>query len=155
MSLLLFLLSLLSYFYLTYSEFLPQCPQIRREAKRVLPLDVTAATIYNEFLLPSLSSYYSLHYRPIIERQGVGARNSDFIWKAGKLRWWWTCAPKNHLAWVRIQAPLILKGEGVKSNTSWFPSASRGDVLISSFLQLFTGGPAQDVSCELNKGILA
>ena len=28
-------------------------------------------------------------------------------------------------------------------------------MLISSSLQSFTGGPGQDVSCELNKGILA
>ena len=28
----------------------------------------------------------------------------------------------------RIQASFILKGEGVKSNISWFPSASRGGV---------------------------
>ena len=28
-------------------------------------------------------------------------------------------------------------------------------MLISSFLQPFTGGPGQNVSCELNKGILA
>ena len=29
------------------------------------------------------------------------------------------------------------------------------DVLLSSFLQLFTSGPDQDVSCELDKGIVA
>ena len=34
----------------------------------------------------------------------------------------------------------MLKGEGVKPNISWFPSASRGDMLISSFLQSFTMG---------------
>ena len=42
--------------------------------------------------------------------------------------------PKNHLAWVRIQAPFILKGEGVKSNISWFLSFSGGNVFISSSL---------------------
>ena len=62
--------------------------------------------------------------------------------------------PKNHLARIRIQA-FIPKGEGVKSDTFWFPSASRGDVLISSSLLTFTGGPGQDVYCELNKGMLA
>ena len=41
------------------------------------------------------------------------------------------------------------------SNISWFPSAPRGDVFISSSLQSFTGGPGQEVSCELNKVILA
>ena len=49
----------------------------------------------------------------------------------------------------------MLKGEGVKSNTFWFPEASREDLLISSSLQSFIGGPGKDVSCELNKGILA
>ena len=106
-------------------------------------------------MLPSLTSYCSPHNRPVIERWVAGARKSDFIQKASKPRRWWTRVPKNHLAWVRIQAPFILEGEGVKSNTYWFPSASGGDVFISSFLQSFTGGPGQDVSCELNKGILA
>ena len=41
------------------------------------------------------------------------------------------------------------------SNISWLPSASGRDAFISSSLQSFTGGPGQDVSCELNKGILA
>ena len=59
-------------------------------------------------------------------------------------------APKNHLAWVRIQASFILKGEGIKSNISWFWSAWKGDVLISSSKKPFTGGPGQDISCELN-----
>ena len=49
----------------------------------------------------------------------------------------------------------MLKEEGVKLNISWFQSASRGHVFISSFLQLFIGGLGQDVSCELNKGVLA
>ena len=40
-------------------------------------------------------------------------------------------------------------------NISWFQLDSRGDVLISSFLKPFTGGPGQDVFCELNKDILA
>ena len=62
--------------------------------------------------------------------------------------------PKNHLAWVRIQAPFILKGEGVKSNISWFLSVSGGNVLISSSLQE-EGGLGQVVSCEINKGILS
>ena len=49
----------------------------------------------------------------------------------------------------------MLKEEGVKFNISWFQSASRGHVFISSFLQLLTDGPGQDVCCELNKGVLA
>ena len=58
-------------------------------------------------------------------------------------------------SFLRIHAPFILKGEGVKSNNSWFPSAFWGDVLISFSLQSFTDGSGQDVSFELNKGILA
>ena len=33
------------------------------------------------------------------------------------------------------------------------PADSRGEVLISSLLPPFTGGPGQNVSCELNKDI--
>ena len=40
-------------------------------------------------------------------------------------------------------------------NISWFQLDSIRDVLISSFLKPFTGGPGQDVFCELNKDILA
>ena len=43
----------------------------------------------------------------------------------------------------------------VKLNIYCFWSASGEDVLISSFLQLFIGGPDQDVSCVLNKSIFA
>ena len=67
---------------------------------------------------------------------------------------WWTNVPKSHLASVRIQVSFILKEEEVKSQISWFWLASGGDMLISSFLQLFTYGSGQDVSYELNKGIL-
>ena len=84
-----------------------------------------------------------------IERWVAGARNSQ------QTERWWAHAPKNHLARVRIQASFILKGEGAKSNISCFRSASGRDVLISPSLQSFTGGPGQDVSCELNKGVLA
>lgn len=48
-----------------------------------------------------------------IERRGVRARNSDCIRKASRPRTRWTRVPKIHLIWVRIQASLILKGEGV------------------------------------------
>ena len=52
-----------------------------------------------------------------------------------------------------MQPSFILKGEGIKSDISWFRSDSGGSVLISSSLQSFTGGPGRDVSSELNKGI--
>ena len=61
---------------------------------------------------------------------------------------------ENYLPRVRIQACFILKGEGVMSNISWFRLDSRGDVLISSCPQSSTGGSGQDISCDLNKGIL-
>ena len=47
------------------------------------------------------------------------------------------------------------RGRGVKSNIFGFCSGSIGEVLISPFPQVFTGGPAQNVSCGLNKGIPA
>ena len=78
------------------------------------------------------------------------ARNRYFIGKAIRLRRWWVSIPKNHLPKVRIQASFILKEEGVKS---WFQPELGEIVLISSFLQSFTGEPARDVSYELNKGI--
>ena len=53
-----------------------------------------------------------------------------------------------------MQAPFIVKEEVIKSNTSWFPSASRAEGLISSSLKSFTGEPGQDAFCDLNKGIL-
>ena len=64
------------------------------------------------------------------------ARNSDFIWKARRLRREQTSIPKNHLPGGRTQASFILKEEGVKS---WVPSHFQGDVLIPSFLHPFTG----------------
>ena len=79
-------------------------------------------------------------------------RDNDFIWKASRRRSWGTSVPKNHLPQVRTQASFIPKGEGVKS---WFQPDSGGVVFISPSPQSFTGGPGQDVSCELNKGILA
>ena len=47
------------------------------------------------------------------------------------------------------------KSMGVRSNIYWFKSDSGGGVFNSSFLQSFTSGPGLDVSCELNKCILA
>ena len=49
----------------------------------------------------------------------------------------------------------MIKEEGVASNISWFQSASREDVSVSSVLQSFIDGPGQDVSYIVNKGILA
>ena len=48
-----------------------------------------------------------------MKRQVVGARKSDFIWKASRPRRWWTRVPKNRLTQVRIRASFIRKGEGV------------------------------------------
>ena len=44
--------------------------------------------------------------------------------------------------------------ESQVKHTSWFPSATHGDVFISSSLRSLTGGAGQDVSCEKNKSIL-
>ena len=56
-----------------------------------------------------------------IERWVVGGRNSGFIWKTSRPRRWWTSAPKNHLARVRIQASLYHSGMGCGwlLQTSW------------------------------------
>ena len=51
--------------------------------------------------------------------------------------------------WCKL---FILKGEEVRF---WFQPDSKGYVFMSSFLQPFTDGPDQDVSCKLNKGTLA
>ena len=98
-------------------------------------------------VVPSLSYtahcffFVVYHMAGQLGRQVVGARNSDFIWNARKPRWC-VCVSKNHLAWVKIQVSFIQKGEGVKSSISWFLSASRGDMFMSSCL---TDGPGQGV----------
>lgn len=46
------------------------------------------------------------------EKPGVGARNSNFIWKARRWRRWWTSVPKNHLTCIRIQLSFIVKSGG-------------------------------------------
>ena len=51
-----------------------------------------------------------------------------------------------------MQASFILKGE----SQAFRGSNEALEGMCSFFLpQSFTGGPGQDVSCELNKGILA
>lgn len=90
----------------------------------------------------NISFYFSPHDRLIIERGVVGARNSAFIQKDqedGRLMFQRTILPE-----LRTQASFILKGEGVQLSFSWFRSASRGEVLISSFPQSLKDG--QDVS---------
>ena len=89
------------------------------------------------------------------KRWVVGVRNSNFKRKARSLKKVTDVSQISSLSGVRIQAPFIVKGEGVKWDISCFWSAFEGDVLISFSLKSFTGGPGQDVSWELNKGILA
>ena len=72
---------------------------------------------------------------------------------ADQERRWEIWVPKNHLARVGIQASFILKGKGIKSNLSWTRPAAGENMLVTSRLQSFIGGPGQDVSCELNKDI--
>ena len=41
-----------------------------------------------------------------IQRWVVGARNSNFTWKACRPRRWWTNVPNNHYTWVEFRLPL-------------------------------------------------
>ena len=84
-----------------------------------------------------------------VKRQDVGTRNSNFIWKASGPWRRWVSIPKKHHPLVRIQASFMLRGE------SWFQPDSGKEVLVSSFLQLFTSRSGQDVSYELNNIYLA
>ena len=59
---------------------------------------------------------------------------------------WYFLLLKNFPQFIVIH---ITTGFGIVSK------ASREGELISSFLQSFTGGPGQDISCELIKDILA
>ena len=61
----------------------------------------------------------------LISRQA--SRNSDFVQKAGGLRRWWTCIPKNHLTQLRFW--LLVWKEGKPAHTfilsqwdPWWPS---------------------------------
>ena len=73
----------------------------------------------------NLSLSPSSYNWPIIKRGVVEARSSDFIWKASKQMMVSSCPIESSgLDWVRIQASFIVSGEGVKSDISWFSSAS-------------------------------
>ena len=83
-------------------------------------------------------------------RQGT----ATLIWKAGTLRRWWTSVPKNHFIGVWMPVSFIEQmgrrwGSKVKRPfvlQNLFPRLAWGrDVLISSFLQPFTGGQGQNV----------
>ena len=74
-----------------------------------------------------------------------------------RLRNWWIRVPKNPLAWVWMLfsfTELRMGFDKVVVNISWLWPDCAEDVLISSPLQPLRGDPGQDVSCELNKGIL-
>ena len=73
----------------------------------------------------NLSLSPSSYNWPVIKRWVVEARSSDFIWKASK-QMMVSSFPieSSGLAWVRIQASFKVSGEGVKSDISWFSSAS-------------------------------
>lgn len=64
-------------------------------------------------LLPSPSWCCLPHDSPTSRETGLGARNSDLIQKASRLKIRWTSAPKNHLLWIKIRVSFILKGQGV------------------------------------------
>ena len=88
---------------------------IKASSLRVWPgacLVVPPGSFLGKLLSPS--SYCWLQDRTT-NRWVIGTRNSDFIfmWKTSRLRRWWTSVSKNHLPWIRIQAYLMLKHEGV------------------------------------------
>lgn len=69
--------------------------------------------LYILIILLSPNSCFLPHTGQEIERWGIGARNSDFIWKASRPRIWRTSIPKNLLTWIGIQASFILKVDWV------------------------------------------
>ena len=74
-----------------------------------------------------------------------------------RLRNWGASVPKNCLAWVWMLfsfTEIRMRFDKVVANISWLLPDCGEDVLISSPLQPLTGDPGQEVSCELNKGIL-
>ena len=81
-----------------------------------------------------------------IERKIVWAMNRDFIQKASR--------PKNtvgsclkKLSYLGWNSGFFFTKRGENKVKHFLvPSASRGNVLISSFMQLYIGGPGQDVS---------
>ena len=64
-------------------------------------------------MLPSPSSYCSPQDRPIIQRLGIGAKNSDFIRKPSRPRRCRASVPNNPITPIRIQSSFILTGERV------------------------------------------
>lgn len=64
-------------------------------------------------LLPSPSSYCFLHVRPKIKRQGVGARNTDLIFKANRLRRWPASVQRTILSELESKLLLYKRGRGV------------------------------------------
>ena len=102
-------------------------------------------------LLPSPSSLSSLRDRPMNQRRGAEARKTTLFgkpadWEDGRL-----VSPKNHLLWVWMPVSFIasererrwgskVKGPSVLQNISWNDQPRGEDVLVSFFLQPFTGG---------------
>ena len=97
--------------------------------------------------LSSSSSSCLPHNRPIIKRWGAETRNSDFIWKARRLKRWWTSVLEYHLTrvWIFYRTEKgrrwggKVKWSWVLQNMSWLgqhwgQDVLNGDVLIPSFL---------------------
>ena len=75
----------------------------------------------------SVQTYWWLHNRPINWETSWWGKKWWLTWRACWLRRWWTGVPKNRFfAWIRNQAPFLLREAGVKPSVSWSPSASGG-----------------------------
>ena len=101
-----------------------------------------------DYSLPG-SSVHGIHMARILEwvtipfsRASSGPR--------GRIRVSCT-ADRFFTTWATRKTP---KRPEVVPNISWFQSDFGGDMLISSFLQPFTGELSHNASCHLNKGIL-
>ena len=96
--------------------------------------------VSSALVLLRLSLRWSQHDRPLIQRWVVGVRNNDFTQKDSSLRRQQAYGPQRTILPELAFGLLLYYKGGVKSNTSCSPSASGGDMLISSSLQAFAGG---------------
>ena len=90
---------------------------------------------FHQNLLPSLSSHCPPNDRPANQEMGCCGKEWRLHSESQQTRRRQANFPRNHLPQVRMRASFIPKGEGLKS---WFQ-----DVLTSSFLQPFPGGPGE------------
>ena len=87
-----------------------QCHQVDGRCHGLnIPQILIFPKIYMSKALMLLNSHfiYSLHDRPVIWSQGIEARNSDYILKAGCSRRWQTNVPEYLLIWVWMPVSII------------------------------------------------